>query len=365
MEYYQKIFSPILDHLDSETMHVQARKMLARMERTPGGLNLLERFNYGGKRFTDSRLNTWVAGVNFDNPVMVGAGWDKVGEAVRGLYTLGFSGVEVGTVLENQQDGNLKPRQFMVGKGVALNRLGFNSPGMDIVKQKLRKNSGSGIPIGISLGKNKDIPDNLAPQTHATIANNLHRYADYFAINVSSPNTPGLRKLQDKEPLSDIVQAVKDTMKHKRKKLPIFVKIAPDLTLQAVDDVMQVAVDQKIDGIIASNTTINGDLKREYGVYNEMGGLSGDNNVFRSMSLEQIRHIYRQAGDRLDIIGVGGVKDAQTAIDKIMFGAKLVQVVTGIRGVGPTIAGKINHGLVSFIEANGLNHIHDVLGELA
>ncbi len=188
---------------------MRAREALHMAETTPFTLKLLEVFADRHRRCSDERLHVVLAGVAFDNPVMVGAGWDKVGRAVKALYTLGFSGVEVGSVLACAQDGNPRPRQFMLGPGVALNRLGFNTPGMEAVARNLEKYRGSGIPIGISLGKNKDVDAEHAPEAHAAVARKLYEDAAYFAINVSSPNTPGLRELQDKKPLTAIVQAVK------------------------------------------------------------------------------------------------------------------------------------------------------------
>lgn len=363
---YKEVVSPVLDRLDSETWHVYARKMLNYAESSPLTAAVLRQFNYGRQRFFDPRLRLSVnlGGIHFDNPVMVGAGWDKVGEAVRGLYALGFSGVEVGSVLLHPQPGNPKPRQFMIGSGVALNRLGFNSPGADVVRKNLKVWGHRGIPVGISLGKNKETPDSQAPEVHAEVARRLYDHASYFAINVSSPNTPGLRALQDKGSLTDIVQAVNAAMDERGGRKPTFVKIAPDLTNAAVDDVIEVVLDNGLTGIIATNTTIRADLKARYGENwrNEAGGLSGDNPDFRRMATEKVAHIYKHAGDRLEIIGVGGVKDAATALQKIAAGAKVVQVVTAIRGEGPTVAGRINRGIVRTMEMIGIKSLSEVVG---
>ncbi|OGE45392.1 dihydroorotate dehydrogenase (quinone), partial [Candidatus Daviesbacteria bacterium RIFCSPLOWO2_01_FULL_37_10] len=366
MEFYKGIVSPVLDHLDSETMHVAAKNTLHLAELNPVTLKLLEQFAYGRKRFYDPRLHVTLGGRNgdnsfhldLDNPVMVGAGWDKTGSAVKGLWQLGFSAEEVGTVPEYPQPGNDKPRQFYHPDGTALNRLGFNSLGMEAVYLNINHYLDFTVPFGISIGKNKWVESKDAPAAHAVVAERFRTVAYWYAINVSSPNTPGLRALQDKGPLTDIVQAVKEH----RNNQPIYVKIAPDLTYGAIDDVISVAMDNKLAGIIAANTTVNTELKTRYGWGNEAGGLSGNDPDFRNMSTKIIAHIYRQAGKDLDIIGIGGVNSAETALEKIKAGAKAVQVVTAIREVGPTLPGRINRGLISIMDRDDVWHIKNYVG---
>lgn len=361
---YKEAISPMLDKLDSETMHVATREALHVAELTPFTLRVLELFADHHTRFTDPKLNVALGGIEFENPVMVGAGWDKVGHAVKALYTLGFSGIEVGSVLAYRQKGNPKPRQFIVGPGVAINRLGFNGPGMNIVAENLKRYRGSNIPIGISVGKNKDVSPMDAPEAHAIVVRRLFHDASYFAINVSSPNTPGLRTLQDKGPLTDIVQAVNSAMDDMGKRKPLFVKIAPDLTNEAIDDVIRVVIDNGLTGIIATNTTIRSDLKAHYGGRweGEAGGLSGNDAQFRRMATEKIAHIYQQTKGAIDIIGIGGIHDTETALEKIKAGAKIIQVVTAIRGEGPGVSGKINRGLSIWMEKEGVSKITDIVG---
>lgn len=365
-EIYKRYVSPVLDRLDSETWQVRAKEALHLAEATPFTLKLLEQFAYQRKRFTDQRLNVVLGGVELDNPVMVGAGWDKAGRAVKGLYTLGFSGVEVGSVLAYPQPGNDRPRQFILGPGVALNRLGFNSPGMEKIVRNLEGYRGSGIPIGISLGKNKELEPKDTPEAYAVVAKKLYHDAAYFAINVSSPNTPGLRQLQDKVPLIDIVQAVNGAMDGLGGRKSLFVKIAPDLTNDAVNDVIEVVADNGLTGIIATNTTIRPDLKAQYGERwrNEAGGLSGDNEEFGRMVTEKIAHIYRETGGKMEIIGSGGVKDTKTALEKVWAGARVVQIVTAIRGEGTALPGKINRGLVAYMEQEGIRDINEIIGSV-
>ncbi|MBO0783969.1 MAG: quinone-dependent dihydroorotate dehydrogenase, partial [Ktedonobacteraceae bacterium] len=306
---YKELIDPILMHLDSETWHRRAAEALHLAEATPLTLKLLELFADRHQRFMDERLSVSLGGITFENPVLVGAGWDKAGRAVKALYTLGFAGVEVGTVVADPQEGNPKPRQFMLAPGVTLNRLGFNSPGMHAVARNLERYRGSSIPIGISLGKNKTVPAGHAPEVHAIVTKNLYPHASYFVINVSSPNTPGLRELQDKKPLTDIVQAVNETMDGMGGRKPLLVKIAPELSPEAVNDVIDVVLAHGLTGIIATNTTTSPDIKASYGERwrNEAGGVSGDAPAYRKMATEKIAHIYRETKGSLAIIGVGGI----------------------------------------------------------
>lgn len=361
---YKEIVRPILNKFDSETFHELARESLHFAEISPFTLKLVELFADKRKRFADPRLRTHAGGIEFENPLIVGAGWDKAGRAVAGLWHLGFAGVEVGSVLEYRQPGNPKPRLHMVSNGTAINWLGFNSPGVDVVKHNLSKYKGHPVRIGISIGMNKEVPHDESPRAHAVIAEELSEDADYLAINISSPNTPGLRKLQEKGRTVDIVHAVKEAMQKAGAERPVFVKIAPDLTYEAVDDLIEVALEHSIAGIIASNTTINPDIKAKYGDKwrNSQGGLSGNDPDYIKMTTDMIAHIYTQAGDKLDIMGVGGVHDAESALEKIMAGAKALQLVTAIRGEGSAVAGKINRGIVEFMEKEKVDHLQELVG---
>lgn len=363
-EIYRDVVTPILDRLDSETWHHNAIEALHLAEATPFTLKLLEQFAYRRKRFSDTRLNVVLGGVHFENPIMVGAGWDKTGRAVKALHTLGFSGVEVGSVLAYPQPGNPKPRQFVIGPGVALNRLGFNSPGMEKVLTNLEHYKNVGVPIGISIGKNKEVEAKNAPQAHAVVARALYEHAAYFAIDVSSPNTPGLRQLQDKATLTDIVQAVNGAMDEMGVRKPVFVKVSPDLTVQMLDDVIRVVADNNLTGIIATNSTDRADLKAKYGARwkDQVGGLSGNDPEFRAMATQKVAHIYRETKGTMEIIGVGGVHDMQTAMEKILAGAQVVQIVTAFRGEGPMLAGRINRDIVDFMEKEGMKSLEEIRG---
>lgn len=361
---YKELISSILDRLDSETWHVRARELLHLAEVSPLTLKLLEQFSYTRKKIESDKLKVKIEDIEFDSPIVVGAGWDKVGRSVEAFYKLGFAGVEVGSVLKYSQPGNDKPRQFMIGKGVVLNRLGFNSPGMNVVAKNLENYKNSKAVIGISIGKNKDVSAEDAPKVHADVAKKMYKYARYFVINVSSPNTPGLRQLQDKKPLTAIVKAVNKAMDKLGKRKPLFIKIAPDLTRDAVDDVIGVVIENNLTGIIAANTTNNSDIKAKYGEKwrQELGGVSGDDRDFREMVNDKISYIFKKTKGKIKIIGVGGVKDAKTALEKIMLGATVVQVVTGLRSEGATLPGKINNGILDFMNKKRINNIGELVG---
>jgi dihydroorotate dehydrogenase len=362
--YYKSLISPVLDRLDSETMHHFAVNSLALGQSTALGRLGIRYLGAQGKRVSDPRLRTNVGGVELDNPTVVAAGWDKPAKAVRGLYELGFGAIEIGSVLELAQPGNPKPRQFVIPPGVAINSLGFNSPGMEAVAANLESYRGLGIPIGVNIGKNKEIPESDAPRAFAVVASRLYEDATFFVVNVSSPNTPGLRQLQDKPQLTEIMTAVREAILSRGPMKPLFVKIAPDLTDVAVDDVLDVALSLELSGIVATNTTNNPDLKAKYGEKwrTVPGGLSGDDAEYRRMSTEKIRHIYRVTGGKLDIMGVGGVKDGLTALEKIKAGAKAVQVMTAIRSEGAGVARRISLELLALMEKEGVRSLEELVG---
>jgi dihydroorotate dehydrogenase len=365
-EIYQGCVSPALDRIGhSETMHQVARELLHLAEQNPRLLKITERLLIG-ERFEDERLRVMLGGIEIENPVLVGAGWDKDGRSVRGLYTLGFAGVEVGSVLTYRQEGNSKPRQVIVAPGVAINWLGLPSPGMRVVARNLERYRVDNNTLkGISVAKNSNRPEQDAPQAFAEVVNLLYPYAAYFALNISCPNLPGEPRLQNKDQLTDIIQAVVQTMGRHGGQKPTFIKIPPDIDLTVVDGFIDVVITQGLTGLIATNTTNNLDLKARYGpkYRREVGGLSGDDPDFRQMATEKVAHIHHVAGNRLEIIGVGGVKDAQTALEKISAGARVVQVVTAVRGEGPTVARDINRGIIRWMESEGISSIDEIVGQ--
>lgn len=314
----------------------------------------------GGERIANPRLHTEVGGLQLENPVMVGAGWDKKGWAVDGLYALGFAGTEVGSVLVHPQSGSPRPRMWY-SNGAGLNRRGFNSLGMETVAANLEKQQRPGV-VGISIGKNKLTPDDQAPWAHAAVAERLYDFADYFVINVASPNTPGLRNLLNPEPLTNIIKTVDDVLVAKGRK-PLFVKTTVDLALEDLDNVIDVCLATGVTGLIDSNTTIDDQLKALYGWQGQAGGLSGDNDEFRRRANERMRHItVVTRGTGLQRIGVGGINDAASAIERIQAGAQAVQVVTGIRQRKGKIANQINRGILYHLDKLGVNNVQELVG---
>ncbi len=361
---YDKFILPIIDKLDAETEHLAIRELLFLLEQSPEYEKIIRKIAYRNKRVTDKKLHINMGGLRLDNPLIVGAGWDKVGHGLKACYDLGFAAVEVGTITKYFQYGNSQPRDFILKKGVRLNRYGFTNSGMEEFSKVIESYQKIAAPIGINIGKNKDVPDEKAADAHADVLEHLYNLGDYFTINVSSPNTVGLRKLQEKEPLTKIVKSVTKVMSNKGKAKPLFVKIAPDLTFEAVNDVIEVVLENKLTGIVATNTTLNSDIKAKYGERwrDEMGGVSGDDNDYRKMSTEIIKHIYKKAGRELIIIGSGGIKDTSTALEKIKAGATALQIYTAFDEEGPTLPGKINEGLLKYMEKEGLNNISELVG---
>lgn len=361
---YKTFLRPLLDRLDSETWHQNVKELMHLCESSGFTLRLLELISSGGSRVRDRRLGVTVAGVFFENPLIVGAGWDKTARAVRALYSLGFAGVEVGSVVERPQRGNPKPRQFMVTPEVCLNSLGLNSPGMHAVLQNLMRYGRLEMPVGVNLGINSDVNHEDAPQAYAAVARKFRDNAAYFTLNVSSPNTPGLRRLQDGGRLVAIIQAVKESLEGSSIAKPLFVKISPDLTTEAIDDVLRVVIDSGISGVIATNTTDNRIIKAKYGAKWEdlPGGISGNDFEYKEVSTSIISHIYRTTGGQIEIIGVGGVCDTASALEKLRAGAKAVQIVTGLRGEGLSVANSINRGLLRFMDENGIASLSEITG---
>lgn len=357
-------FYPPGDTLDPEERQLANRSFLTEREDTPAGLAELTELTGHEGRVVDPRLRVNVGGVTLDNPLMVAAGWDKFGESVAGLYHLGFGAVEVGSIQRDPQPGNPKPRHFVLAPGVYLNRYGFNTPGAAAVGENLVKYRNSNVPLGINIGKNKNVSLDDAPQAHADVAKLLYDLATYFVINVSSPNTVGLRDQQAKGVLTEIAKAVREVITEAERPKSVFVKIAPELTFDQTADVIEVVRATGIDGIIATNSSGNNDLKGKYGEQwkGEIGGLSGDDPDFRRISTDLVRFIYKESGDKVPVIGVGGIQDTATALEKIQAGASAIQVMTALNFQGPSLPGDINAGLLEFMEREGVRSIAELVG---
>ncbi|MBW4648641.1 MAG: quinone-dependent dihydroorotate dehydrogenase [Kastovskya adunca ATA6-11-RM4] len=307
-------------------------------------------------------------GLTFPNPLGLAAGFDKDGVAAGIWSAFGFGFAELGTVTFQAQPGNPRPRLFRLPADLAaLNRMGFNNQGSAVIAAELAKRQERPrvIPLGINLGKSKVTPLSDAPADYLGSFRLLKEWGDYFVINVSSPNTPGLRSLQDAEQLSRIVEALQEENQLLAK--PILVKIAPDLEWEAIADVIKLAQTYQLAGIIATNTTIRRDMLKTQQiaatgkpVTEEAGGISGA--PLRQRSTEVIRFIWQQTNGQLPIVGVGGIFTAEDAWEKITAGASLIQVYTGWVYEGPSMVRQVLEGLVQRLEERGLNSIAEAVG---
>lgn len=315
----------------------------------------------GDERILDDRLAVTVAGMQFENPLIVGAGWDKKGSAVDGLYRLGFAGTEVGSVLVHPQYGNKRPRlDTDKTHRVGWNAFGFNSIGQEAVAHNLSRQARPGI-VGVSLGLNKLTPHEHAAWAHATVAARLHEFADYFVINVASPNTPHLRDLFKN--LGPIIDATRQAINAKGPK-PLFVKTTVDLRISDLSSVLETCVNHGVSGIIDTNTTTDPVLKQRYGWGDrDTGGLSGDIPEFRARANERMQFITRELGKTgLARIGVGAISSADQALERMEFGAQAVQVVTSIRSLKAKTAHRIAQGMIDRIERDGVSSVAEFTG---
>tara|TARA_R110001583_G_scaffold77851_3_gene211608 strand:- start:35383 stop:36393 length:1011 start_codon:yes stop_codon:yes gene_type:complete len=328
----------VLFQFDAETIHELTIKGLKSTGSTP--LNALYK-----QRVTNSPVK--VMGIEFPNPLGLAAGLDKNGECINAFAAMGFGFVEVGTVTPRPQPGNDKPRMFRLPEANAIiNRMGFNNKGVDYLVSQVRSAKFKGV-LGINIGKNKDTPEEKAKDDYIHCMRKVYDFASYITINISSPNTPGLRALQYGDALNELLSALKveqETLaKQYGKYVPIAVKIAPDLTEEEVNSIAQCLIDNHIDGVIATNTTLSreGVEKLEYG--NEQGGLSGA--PVKDKSTTVIRILAKALANKLPIIGVGGIASSSDANEKLAAGASLVQVYTGFIYQGPPLIKEIVNGL--------------------
>ncbi|WP_057938453.1 quinone-dependent dihydroorotate dehydrogenase [Algoriphagus resistens] len=293
-------------------------------------------------------LEREVFGLNFKNPVGLAAGFDKDAKVIDEMAMLGFGFIEIGTLTPKPQEGNPKPRLFRLPLDESLiNRMGFNNGGVHDAVERLKRRK-SNVLIGGNIGKNKVTPNENAVDDYLICLEALHDHVDYFVVNVSSPNTPNLRDLQEKEPLKHLLQAVKNANDLKAKPKPILLKIAPDLTNGQLDDIIEIVQETKIDGVIATNTTINRSQLSTSAAEIEAigaGGVSG--KVLRKRSTDVIRYLAEKSNKAFPIIGVGGIFSAEDAIEKLEAGASLVQVYSGMIYEGPGLIKKINQGLLT------------------
>ena len=290
----------------------------------------------------DKKLERQLFGLTFKNPVGLAAGFDKDAKLYNELSNFGFGFIEIGTLTPKPQDGNPKKRLFRLKEDSAIiNRMGFNNGGVEEAVERLKKNKG--VLIGGNIGKNKVTPNEDAVEDYKICFNALFDHVDYFVVNVSSPNTPNLRALQDKEPLTELLKALQVLNFQKTNSKPILLKIAPDLTNEQLDDIIDIVKTTKIDGVIATNTTISREgLQSEN--KREVGGMSG--KPLKSRSTEVIKYLSEKSNKAFPIIGVGGIHSAKDALEKIEAGADLVQLYTGFIYEGPKLIRSINKALL-------------------
>lgn len=333
-----KLIKPIFFTLDPETAHHRVTAGLRTFTKIWGGKSVLKSLY----TVNDSRLEREVFGLTFKNPVGLAAGFDKNAEYIEEMAGLGFGFIEIGTVTPRPQPGNDKPRMFRLLEDEALiNRMGFNNQGADVAAGRLKRlKDRDGLIIGGNIGKNKLTPNEEAVNDYIYCFNALFEYVDYFVVNVSSPNTPGLRDLQEKGPLKKILNTLQDLNHAKYIQRPILLKIAPDLTDSQLDDIVEIVTETKIAGVIATNTTISREgLQSNPKLVNEMGGVSG--KPLGKRSTEVIRYLAERSNRSFPIIGVGGIHSAEDAIEKLEAGARLVQLYTGFIYEGPALISRI------------------------
>jgi len=342
------LIKPILFRFDPENIHYFVTRNLKRFNRFPGGA-ALSRAVWDLK---DHRLQKEVFGLKFINPVGLAAGFDKNGEVISELANMGFGFIEVGTVTPLPQPGNPKPRMFRSPADKALiNRMGFNNLGVDVVAERIaayRKKASpaqKGLLIGGNIGKNKNTPNEDAVSDYIKCFDRLFDVVDYFVVNVSSPNTPGLRALQEKEPLMELLNTLQQRNKKNDTSKPILLKIAPDLTNEQLDDIVEIVQQTKIAGVIATNTTIDKSSLSDHKLKEEAGGLSGVPLTKRST--EVIRYLADKSTRSFPIIGVGGIHSAADAMEKLEAGASLIQLYTGFIYEGPGLIKRINKKILS------------------
>ena len=297
-------------------------------------------------------------GLDFPNPVGLAAGYDKDGRVSEAMRRLGFGFVEVGTVTPHPQAGNLKPRVFRLEEDQAIvNRMGFNSDGLDVVVDRLSRRRSPGV-IGVNLGKNRDSQDAVAD--YALGIRRMAKLSDYLVVNISSPNTPGLRDLQRRGNLEALLRALTRTREESGHGVPLLVKIAPDLTQPEREDIASIVLDARIDGLIVANTTVDRTVGLVSPYAKEAGGLSGRPLFASSTAL--LSDMYRLTQGRIPLIGVGGIANAADAFAKIRAGASLVQLYTALVFAGPILVSEIKRGLVSLLGVNGFSSIDAAVG---
>ncbi len=349
MNIYKSYFRPILFKVNPETIHHFVFKTLKFVFKIPGAAFFAKSLFVNKNK----KLERTVFGIRFPNPVGLAAGMDKNAHLYEEFIAMGFGFVEIGTVTPLPQPGNEKPRMFRLPQDAAIiNRMGFNNDGVEVVANRLRKKNATLI-VGGNIGKNKITENSKAIDDYEVCFRVLFSSVNYFAVNVSSPNTPGLRSLQDKGPLLEILLRLQNlnavlAIQYNCTRKPILLKIAPDLTIDQLDEIIEVVLESKIDGVIATNTTVSRENlksdKKEI-EFAGSGGLSG--KPLGKRSTEVIRYLSGKSGGKFKIIGVGGIHSADDALEKLNAGADLIQLYTGFIYEGPSLIKDINKALLA------------------
>ena len=345
---YESI-KPLLFKLEPETAHHVAECVL----RLPNLCQIPFNFFRNSHFIDDEILHQELFGRTFLNPVGLGAGFDKNATMIRGIETLGFGFTEIGTVTPKPQDGNPKPRMFRhIEEESIQNAMGFNNEGSEQVIQRLKQRFPFSTPIGVNIGKNKLTPEDEAINDYTSLIKTFDRWGDYFVINISSPNTPGLRDLQNEEFITKLFSEAKALTE-----MPILLKIAPDMEIDDAVALTKMAVEKGADGIIATNTTIDYSLvEKPY----DIGGISGA--VLKEKSFKIFEAIAKELYGKTTLISVGGIDSAEEAYRRIKAGANLVQILSGLVFHGPDMIMNINKGLVELLKADGYTNITQAIG---
>ena len=343
------VLRPFLFKLDPETTHDLAIKSL--------------KFNYLPRKMfeveNEQILNIELLGKNFPNPIGLAAGFDKSGEVYNSLLKFGFGFIEIGTVTPLKQFGNPKPRIFRLEDDSALiNRLGFNNDGIEIIKNRIKSEKKKGV-VGINIGPNKNTKDQK--NDFCIGLKNFFDIADYITVNISSPNTEGLRDFHDQEKLEDLLLALNKIKSENKINIPLLLKISPDIKDNHISEIADTAIKNDISGIILTNTTNSNKDKLISDFKKEEGGLSGE--PLQQISTNIIKKFYKQLNGKIPIIGVGGVNSGKSAYEKIIAGASLLQLYTGLVYKGPSLVKDIKKELIQILKVEGLNNIKDAIGK--
>ena len=343
------VLRPLLFNLDAETAHDLAIKSL--------------KFNpFPSKMFEvedEQILNIKLLGKNFPNPIGLAAGFDKSAEVYNSIIMLGFGFVEVGTVTPLKQFGNPKPRVFRLENDSALiNRLGFNNDGMEIIKSRINSEGKKGI-LGINIGPNKDTKSQK--NDFCLGLKYFFDIADYITVNISSPNTEGLRNFHDQEKLEELLVALNKVKKDNKSNIPLLLKVSPDIDESSISEIVDAVIKNNISAIVLTNTTNGNRNNLKDKNKNEQGGLSGE--PLQKMSTNMIKKFYKLLNGKIPIIGVGGVNSGKSAYEKIIAGASLLQLYTGFVYRGPSTAKDIKKELIQILKSEGIKNIKDIIGK--